>query len=86
MLSINDDDFGKQFERTVAAQQKRESNLRDMGYQMARDAVKDYPKLTAYIDALYECNDYKAIAKRLGISKSKVMEREAQLLQLLENM
>ena len=86
ILSINDDDFGKQFERTVAAQQQREANLRDMGYQMARNAVKNFPKLVAYIDALYECNDYTSIAKRLHISKPKVMELEAQLLQLLENM
>jgi len=86
ICSTGDDDFRQQFERTVAAQAQREANLRDMGYQMARDAVKDYPKLVAYIDALYLSNDYAAIAKRLGISKPKVMLLEQQLLDILEKM
>lgn len=85
-MSIGDDDYREQFDRTVAAQLRREANLRDMGYQMARDAVKSYPKLVAYIDALYETNDYAAIAKRLKISKPKVMELEEQLLELLEDL
>jgi DNA-directed RNA polymerase specialized sigma24 family protein len=84
--STGDDDFYQEFERTVAAQLEREANLRDMGYEMARDAVKAYPKLVAYIDALYESNDYAAIAKRLGISKPKVMQLEQQLLEILEEM
>lgn len=84
--STGDDDYCEQFNRTVAAQLRREANLRDMGYQMARDAVKSYPKLVAYIDALYESNDYAAIAKRLKISKPKVMELEQQLLEILEEM
>lgn len=84
--STGDDDYYEQFERTVAAQLRREENLREMGYEMARDAVKVYPKLVAYIDALYENNNYAAIAKRLRISKPKVMELEQQLIELLENM
>lgn len=84
--SIGDDDYHQQFDRTVAAPPHREGNMRDMGYQMARDIVKAYPKLVAYIDALYLSNDYAAIAKRLGISKPKVMELEKQLLDILEEM
>ena len=84
--STGDDDYRQQFERTVAAQEQREANIREMGYQMARDAVKAYPKLVAYIDALYLTNDYAAIAKRLGISKPKVMQLELQLLEILDEM
>lgn len=86
MMSTGNDDYREQFDRSVAAQLQREANLRDMGYDMARNAVKNYPKLVAYIDALYLSNDYAAIAKRLGISKPKVKQLEEQLLELLENM
>ena len=81
-----DDDFCEQFERTVADQLQREANLRDMGYEIARKAVSNYPKLLEYLDALYKTNDYAAIAKEMNLSKPKVMELEKQLLELLENM
>ena len=84
--STGNDDYYQQFERTVAAQLQREANLRDMGYEMARQTVQSHPKLVAYIDALYDENNYAAIAKRLRISKPKVMELEQQLLELLEKM
>lgn len=85
MMSTGNDDYREQFDRSVAAQLQREANLRDMGYDMARNAVKNHPKLVAYIDALYLSNDYATIAKRLGISKPKVKQLEEQLLELLEN-
>ncbi len=86
MMSTGNDDYRDQFDRSVAARLQREENLRNMGYEMARNAVKDFPDLVAYIDALYQFNDYSAIAKHLGVSKSKVRQLEQQLLELLENM
>lgn len=62
----------------------RNPNLREFGYHLAREAVKGYPQLLAYINALYEEHDYTGIRKRLGISMRKVMALEEQLLDILE--
>ena len=63
---------------------EREANIREMGYEMARDAVKNYPELLAYLDALYEENDYGGIAKRMNMTKNEVKALEKELLTLLE--
>lgn len=75
----------EQMEVEAAQQWAMEANMRDLGYEIARNAVSGNPRLLAYLDAMYEENDYRAIAKRLKVSLSKVKELEEELLGLLEN-
>jgi len=84
MSLTSEQSFRKQAEMDIACQWERESNLRDMGYDIARKMAKDHTQLLAYLDALYRNNDYSGIAGSMGISVKKVKELEKQLLDLLE--
>lgn len=84
MVMTSDEDFLTEAEMSLACQLEREANIREMGYEMARDAVKNYPELLAYLDALYEENDYGGIAKRMNMTKNEVKALEKELLTLLE--
>jgi DNA-directed RNA polymerase specialized sigma24 family protein len=84
MSLTSEQSFRKQVEMDIAGNWERESNLRDMGYDIARTIVKNHPQLLAYLDALYRYNDYSAIAKSMGVSVKKVMELEKQLLDMLD--
>ena len=77
--------FNQQMEMELANQVSAESKLRNLGYDIAQKAVKGNLKLLSYLDALYEEDDYRAIAKRLNVTKSVVMELEKELLAILEN-
>ena len=68
----------------IAHQVEAEAELRDLAYDVARAAVKDHPKLLAYLDALQETDDYAAIRKRLKIPMREVMELERELLSFFE--
>ena len=59
--------------------------LRDFGYKLAKNAVKDNPKLLKYLDALHEFDSYDYIASKLGITKEEVKELEKELLIKLNN-
>lgn len=63
----------------------RNPHLREFGYFIAREVVKDQPQLLAYLDALYEEHCYEGIRRRLHISMKKVMELEEQLLNTINN-
>lgn len=76
--------FKQQMDMELAQQVEAESQLRKLGYDIARNVVKDKPKLLAYVEALYVENDYRGIAKRLKISKPAVLELEKELLGFLE--
>lgn len=74
----------QEVEMEMAYQWEMEAGMRELGYDIARNVVKDNAKLTAYLDALYEENDYAGIAKRLNMTKNEVMEQEKHLLEILE--
>jgi len=84
MTLTSEQSFREQAEMDLACQWEREANIRDMGYEIAREVVKSYPMLMAYLDALYRYNDYYGIASVMGITVKKVMELEKQLLDLLK--
>mgnify|MGYP007133704976 CR=1 FL=1 len=84
MKLISEQSYREQVEMDIARQWEAEANLREMGYEIARGAVGDNPKLLAFLEAMHEENDYRGIAKRLRIPLKKVMELEEQLLDLLE--
>lgn len=84
MTLTSDLSFRRQAEMDIACQWQREANMRDMGYDMAREVVKGHPLLLAYLDALYRFNDYADMANYMKMSVKKVMELEKQLLALLE--
>lgn len=83
---LSDIKFREEVEMNLAAQWKFEANMREMGYEMARDAVRNKPELLAYLDALYEDDDYHGIASRLGVDVATVKKLEKKLLSFLANM
>ena len=85
MMLTSDQNFREEVEMNIASQLEKEANLRDLGYEIARDVAKGHPQLLAYLDALYKDNDYYGIASLMGTTPKKVMELEKQLLDLLEN-
>lgn len=66
------------------AQKQANTERRNLGYEIARRSVSGNPQLLAYLDALYQENDYAGIRRRLKIPLKKVMELEAQLLSFFE--
>lgn len=67
----------------LAAQWEFEAHRREMGYDIARDVVKNDPELLAYLDAMYKLDNYYGIASLLGIDVNKVLKLEKRLLSLL---
>lgn len=67
----------------LAEQWKFESTKREMGYDIARKAVKGRPELEAYLDAMYKLDNYYGIASLLGTDVNKVLKLEKKLLNLL---
>ena len=76
--------YREQVELDIARQWEAEANMRELGYDIARKVVNGNPKMMAYIEAVYETNDYRAIGKRLKMTLKEVQELEKQLLSLLE--
>ena len=76
--------YREQVEMDVARQWEAEANMREFGYDLARQALSDNPKMLAYVEAVYETNDYRAVAKRLKMTLKEVKELERQLLNLRE--
>ena len=68
----------------IARQWEAEANMRELGYDIARKALSGNPKMLAYVEAVYETNEYRAVAKRLKMTLKEVQELESQLLALLE--
>ena len=82
---LSDQEFREEIEMNLASQYKFEANMRDMGYDIARDVVKDDPELLAYLDAMFKLDNYYGIASLLGIDVNKVMKLEKKLLTRLAN-
>ena len=57
--------------------------MRDMGYEIARKAVKGHPDLEAYLDAMYKLDNYYGIASLLNTDVNTVLKLEKKLLNLL---
>ena len=76
--------YREEVEMDVARQWEAEANMRELGYDIARSVVGGNAKMLAYLEALHDTNDYRAIAKRLKMTLREVMELESQLLSLLE--
>ena len=79
MRPMDDLSFKQKMDMEIAHQVEAEAELRDLAYDVARAAVKDHPKLLAYLDALKETDDYSAIRKRLKIPMREVTELEREL-------
>ena len=76
--------YREQVEMDVARQYEAEANMRELGYDIARKVLNGNPKFLAYVEAVYETNDYRAVAKRLKMTLKEVQELESQLLAILE--
>lgn len=70
----------------AAGRWEMESNLRDLGYDIAFAAVADDPDLTRYLRALYDVNAYDLMAERLEMSEREVLRLERKLLRRLANL
>ena len=77
---LSDQSFREEVEMNLAGQWKFEANMRDMGYDIARDVVKNDPELTAYLDAMYKIDNYYGIASLMGIDVKEVLKLEKKLL------
>lgn len=73
-------------EKQIAAQWIFEAEMRDMGYDIARNAVKNHPELIAYLDAMYKIDSYYGIASLLDVDVKVVYKLEAKLLGILAKM
>lgn len=80
---LSDQSFREEVEMNLADQWKFEANMRDMGYDIARNMVKNDPELTAYLDAMYKIDNYYGIASLMGIDVKEVLKLEKKLLNLL---
>ena len=76
--------YREQVEMDIARQWEAEANMREFGYDIARKALVGNPKMLAYVEAVYETNDYRAVAKQLKMTLREVQELERQLLSILE--
>lgn len=76
--------YREQVEMDIARQYEAEADMRELGYDIARQALRGKPKMLAYVEAVYETNDYRAVAKRLKMTLKEVQELERELLALLE--
>ena len=76
--------YREQVEMDVARQWEAEANMRELGYDIARKALGGNLKMIAYVEAVYETNDYRAVAKKLKMTLKEVQELEKQLLDILE--
>lgn len=76
--------YREQVEMDIARQWEAEANMRELGYDIARKALSGNPKMLAYVEAVHETNDYRAIAKRLKVTLKEVQELESELLAILE--
>lgn len=76
--------YREQVEMDIARQWEAEANMRELGYDIARKALSGNPKMLAYVEAVHEANDYRAIAKRLKMTLKEVQELESELLAILE--
>ena len=81
----SDQSFSEEMETNLALaeQWKFEANMRDMGYEIARKAVKGHPDLEAYLDAMYKLDNYYGIASLLNTDVNTVLKLEKKLLNLL---
>lgn len=80
---LSDQSFREEVEMNLADQWKFEANMRDMGYDIARNMVKNDPELTAYLDAMYKIDNYYGIASLMGIDVKEILKLEKKLLNLL---
>ncbi|MBO6169076.1 MAG: hypothetical protein J6O51_03805 [Bacteroidales bacterium] len=76
--------YREQVEMDIARQWEAEANMRELGFDIARKALSGNPKMQAYVEAVYETNDYRAVATRLKMTLKEVQELERELLAILE--
>ena len=86
MTLTSEQSFREEMEMDLAAQWKLESNMRDWGYEIARERVKGYPELTAYLDAMFKDDNYYGIASLLGVDVKTVLKLEKKLLSIIAKM
>lgn len=81
----SDQSFREEMETNLALaeQWEFEATKREMGYDIARKAVRGHPDLEAYLDAMYRIDNYYGIASLLGTDVNKVLKLEKKLLNLL---
>jgi len=77
--------FREEVDMDIAAQWKFEANMRDWGYEIAREKAKNHPELLAYLDAMFKDDTYIGIASLLGVEVKVVMKLEKQMLSLLKD-
>lgn len=77
--------FREEVEMNLAEQWKFEANLREMGYEQARDLARNHPEILAYLDAMYKDDNYYGIASLLQVDLKTVFKLEEKLLNLLKD-
>ena len=86
MRLLSEQSFREEVEMNLVAQWKFEANMREMGYEIARDIVRNDPELLAYLDAMYVDDTYQGIASLLQVDVATVKKLEKKLLNLLAKM
>ena len=76
----------EQSDEELALSLKHEQKAMDIAYEIAEEEVKDDPDLLKYLDAMKKGNNYRAISKKLRITKGEVTALENRLLDRLEQM
>ena len=57
--------------------------IRKIGYEIAKEKVKDDPELTKYVNTMEDHNNYLEIARKMRIRITDLKVLEAELLELL---
>lgn len=83
LLSDYDEDR-EAIEKGIAAQWKWEAEVCEKGYRVARKVAANQPELQAYLDAMYEEDNYLGIALALGTDVETVLDLERKLLKLVK--
>ena len=85
VMLTSDETFREGVEKSLAAQWKFEANMREWGYEIAREVVKDDEELLAHLDAMFKDDTYVGIASLMGIDVKKVLKLEEKLLRRLKD-
>jgi len=79
--------YQQQQDMEAAEQWDMEINMRDLGYDMARKAVKGIPEFERYVEALYDVNSYDFMVNKLGMeSENEVWALERKVLKYLNSL
>ena len=82
-LAVSSDEDDMDDEERSAADAKADEERR-IGFEKVEELVKDDPVLKKYVKAVKELDTERAMCKRMNMTKEKLAETEAKVLELIE--